>query len=80
MKEEQLQQLEKALVTLPEPFRIILSMKYMNHYSYKQIAAVLDISIEAVKSRLFEARKLLARRMKSLERQSNHATNGGAEK
>ncbi len=70
VKEEELRQLQKALATLPEPFRIVLGMKYMNRYSCKEIAEVLDISIAAVKSRLFEARKLLAHRMTELEKQT----------
>lgn len=64
VKEEELRQLEKAICALPEHFRIILGMKYMNNYTYKEIAKALDISIETVKSRLYEARKLLTRRMK----------------
>ena len=67
VKEEELNHLEKAMATLPEPFRIILGMKYMNRYTCEDIARALDINIGTVKSRLYEARKLLAKRMREQE-------------
>jgi len=67
IKEEELGCLEDALSTLPEPFRVILSMKYMNQYSCQEIAGAIGIAVGTVKSRLYEARKLLARRMAEVE-------------
>lgn len=58
-KETWLTHMEGALGQLPEPFRIILALKYMNGYSCNEIAGALELSVSAVKSRLFEARKLL---------------------
>jgi len=83
IKEEELKQLQIALGELPESFRIILGMKYMNQknfshcYSCKEIAGILDISVEAVKSRLFEARKLLAIRMSENQKQPQSLIKGG---
>ena len=77
IKKEELEHLEKALASLPEPFRLILGMKYMNRYSCKEIALALDISVEAVKSRLFEARKLVAHRMGQDSKGAKEGTNGG---
>ncbi len=57
--EAMLESMEQALFRLPEPFRVLLAMKYTNRYSCREIAGILDISVPAVKSRLFEARKLL---------------------
>ena len=76
-KEKWLNQMEDSMQHLPEPFRVILGMKYMNSYSCRQIAEILDISVPAVKSRLFEARKLLARRMGDQDQTSRHAADGG---
>jgi len=45
---------------------VILGMKYMNDYSCNEIAEILGISLSAVKSRLFEARKLLRRKTEIL--------------
>lgn len=58
-KEAWLGRMEGAMGQLPEPFRVILALKYMNDYSCGEIAGILDLSVPAVKSRLFEARKLL---------------------
>lgn len=77
IKEEDLKLLDDCIKTLPEPFRIILGMKYMNRYSCKEISAILEIGVEAVKSRLFEARKLLAQRMEESEKVKKTAVNGG---
>ncbi len=65
-KEEWLTRMEQAMGLLPEPFRVILGMKYMNDYSCREIAEIQAITVPAVKSRLFEARKLLRRQMESL--------------
>ena len=65
-KEAWLTQMEEAMAHLPEPFRVILGMKYMNDYSCKEIAEILHISGSAVKSRLFEARKLLRKRTEAM--------------
>jgi len=77
IKEEELKSLELGLSILPEPFRVILGMKYMNRMKCKEIAHVLDISVEAVKSRLFEARRLLARKMAESQTIKNSSQNGG---
>jgi RNA polymerase sigma-70 factor (ECF subfamily) len=58
-KEAWLTQMEAAMGQLPEPFRVILALKYMNDFSCAEIAEILDLTVAAVKSRLFEARKLL---------------------
>lgn len=79
IKEEELKLLQTALNSLPEPFRIIIGMKYMNQYSCKEIAGALDISVEAVKSRLFEARKLLAKRMDEVQSHPQ-SVNGGIQR
>jgi len=67
MQEEESQQLEEAFKLLPEVHRIVLSLKYMNNLSCKEIAETLGIGVEAAKSRLFEARKALRARMATME-------------
>jgi len=79
IKEEELKRLDAILATLPEPFRIILGMKYMNRWSCEEIAVTLDVPLGTVKSRLFEARKLLARRMEEEEKAGYPVRNGGAQ-
>lgn len=74
-KEEWFVRMEKAMTALPEPFRVLLGMKYTNDYSCAELAEILGISVTAVKSRLFEARKLLRKKMDALamgEKENHH--------
>lgn len=66
--DEQVLLMRVALAQLPEQHRIVIAMKYMEDASCKDIAERLGIGLEATKSRLFEARKLLRSRMESLEK------------
>lgn len=50
---------ERCLFKLPESYYIILSLKYDDGYSYKEISEILDLSEENVKKRLMRARKKL---------------------
>ena len=65
-REQWLADMDEALTRLPEPFRVILALKYTNDYSCREISEILDLSVSAVKSRLFEARKLLRKKMAAL--------------
>ena len=73
-REQYLAEMDEALSRLPEPFRVILALKYTNDYSCRQISEILDLSVSAVKSRLFEARKLLRKNMAT---QSHEKENPG---
>lgn len=44
---------------LPESYREVVVLKYMDERSYKEISEVLGISVEAIESRLHRARKIL---------------------
>jgi RNA polymerase sigma-70 factor (ECF subfamily) len=48
---------------LPEKYRLLLSLHYLAGLSYAEVAAAAGISEKRVKSRLFDARKLLERRL-----------------
>jgi RNA polymerase sigma-70 factor (ECF subfamily) len=56
----------KALNSLSEKDREILLLKEFNELSYKEISETLDIPIGSVMSRLYYARKKLARTLKGL--------------
>ena len=51
--------IEKLLFQLPKSYYAILSLKYDNGYTYKEIASILDITEENVKKRLSRARNKL---------------------
>ena len=52
-------EIEVYLFQLPKSYYTILSLKYDNGYSYKEIAEILDIKEENVKKRLQRARNKL---------------------
>jgi RNA polymerase sigma-70 factor (ECF subfamily) len=49
----------RAIAKLPESYREVVILKYLDERSYKEIAETLGITVETIESRLFRARKLL---------------------
>ncbi len=49
----------EALMELPEKFRLVLLLYYVEGYSAKEIAQIIGRSVSAVKMRLMKGRKLL---------------------
>jgi RNA polymerase sigma-70 factor (ECF subfamily) len=52
-----------AVETLPEKLRTPLLLKYMEQYTEREIAHGLGISLQAVKNRLFRARRTLEKNL-----------------
>ena len=52
-------EVKAALEAVPEDFRLVLVLYVMEGFAYKEIAAILEIPIGTVMSRLYRARKLL---------------------
>jgi len=59
--------LRRAMEQLPEEQRAILSLHYSEQMSVDQIAAVLDVPVGTVKSRLFHARHRLKEALERIE-------------
>ena len=57
---------QRAVATLPEAYGVPLTLRYSEGLSYAEIAEVLDITIPAVKSRLFRARKMLGEKLEEV--------------
>lgn len=51
--------LHLAIEQLPEKYKVLIAMKYYANHSYSDIAEVLGLEEKKVKSRLFDARKIL---------------------
>lgn len=62
-------EMKAALDALPEPFRVVLVLSVVEGFAYKEIAAILDVPIGTVMSRLFRARKLLQAALRDYARQ-----------
>ncbi|MGI9534044.1 MAG: RNA polymerase sigma factor [Thermodesulfobacteriota bacterium] len=59
MRKEAGEVFDNALNNLPESYRIIIHLKDIEGFSYIEIADILEISVQAVKSRIHRARLLL---------------------
>ncbi|MBD3268157.1 sigma-70 family RNA polymerase sigma factor [bacterium] len=57
---------------LPEKYRVILRLKYLEDYSYQEISEMMHIPIDLVRSRLFEGRRLLRERLKKAHRSMDY--------
>ncbi|MDE0429895.1 MAG: sigma-70 family RNA polymerase sigma factor [Caldilineaceae bacterium] len=57
---EQAEEMHALVNQLEQEYRTPLVLRYWNECSYQEIADVMEISVAAVKSRLFRARKQLA--------------------
>ena len=62
-EKERADKLDAAISTLPQTYRQVIMMFYFDAQSYKEIAAELDISVAALKSRLYRAKAKLKKEM-----------------
>jgi RNA polymerase sigma-70 factor (ECF subfamily) len=65
---ERSRSVQDAVATLPEIYGVPLVLRYSEDLSYAEIAEILDITIPAVKSRLFRARNMMAEKLREVER------------
>lgn len=64
LESDRSQAVQEAIETLPETYGVPLILRYTEDMSYAEIAEVLDVSVAAVKSRLFRARNMLAEKLR----------------
>lgn len=62
-EKERADKLDAAISALPQTYRQVIMMFYFDAQSYKEIAAELDISVAALKSRLYRAKAKLKKEM-----------------
>jgi RNA polymerase sigma-70 factor (ECF subfamily) len=57
---ERQEMVQQMLAVLPEEYREAVVLRYWYDLSYEEIAAMMDTTVSAIKSRLFRARRQLA--------------------
>ncbi len=58
--------IQDAIDSLPEKYRLVILYRHKDDKSYEEIAEVLNIPIGTVKARIFRARELLKKKLKSM--------------
>jgi RNA polymerase sigma-70 factor (ECF subfamily) len=53
----------KAIEELPDDFRLVVVLSFLDGFSYQEIADITDLQLGTVKSRLHRGRKLLQKRL-----------------
>jgi RNA polymerase sigma-70 factor (ECF subfamily) len=59
--------LHAEIERMPEKYRLVLSLRYLQHLSYGEIASVLELPMGTVKTHIYRARQLLADRVRRWE-------------
>ena len=54
---------KKAIENLPDDFRLVAVLSFLEGFSYQEIAEIADLQLGTVKSRLHRGRKLLQRQL-----------------
>lgn len=66
---EERERVRRALEGLDERYRSVVTLLYYEKMSYDQIAAVLDVPLKTVETRLYRARKMLRVALEGAERE-----------
>jgi RNA polymerase sigma-70 factor (ECF subfamily) len=53
------EQVHQAIATLPEDYRIVATLYFMEEFAYQEIAAILGCPVGTVRSRLHRGRRML---------------------
>ena len=77
---EKQQQIKQILGELNEIDRAAVTLQYWQDYSYQEIAEALSLSISAVKSRLYRARRTMAEKWQQLQQNTSPALENTAQR
>jgi RNA polymerase sigma-70 factor (ECF subfamily) len=62
-EKEQRQRIHEAILNLPAKYRAVVILRHMQDRTYEEIAAILDLPLNTVRTHLFRAREHLRRRL-----------------
>lgn len=65
-RKEQRFSIEEAIKSLPDNYREVILLRHRDDKSYEEIAELLSIPVGTVKARIFRARELLKKKLKSI--------------
>ena len=54
-------QIERYIAMLPEDYRRLFELRFLDEYSYEEIAEKLDMKLGTVKTRIFRVRNMMCR-------------------
>lgn len=66
LNQELRQNIDRAISELPDNYRDVVYLRYIEDLSYQQIAELLTLPLSTVETRLFRGKKLLQQRLKAL--------------
>lgn len=67
--------LNQFIDELPEKYRVLLVLTYFHEYSMEEVAAITELPVGTVKSRLYTARSLLKKKIVEYEKRSGVSLN-----
>ncbi len=65
-RKQQRYSIEEAIASLPDKYREVIIYRHKDDKSYEEIADLLSIPVGTVKARIFRARELLKKKLKSV--------------
>ncbi len=65
-EKEQRQRIHTAILALPAKYRAVVILRHLQDKSYDEIATILDLPLNTVRTHLFRAREMLRRRLYEL--------------
>jgi len=73
------EEISEAIARLPEEFRVVSALYFMDEFSYQEIAEMLNIPVGTVRSRLHRGRKLLQKNLWHIAQEHGILQEMGAE-
>ena len=66
VRKQKLKSIDEAIDSLPEKYREVIIFRHRDDKSYEEIAGILETPVGTVKARIFRARELLKKKLKSI--------------
>ena len=74
---QQRAQIERYISMLPDDYRQLFELRFIDEYSYEEIAEKLDMKLGTVKTRIFRVRNMMCRLITEGDEQNDKQDNNG---